>query len=91
MNIFGKQVSIAVLLTGLFGLGLTALGLVQNIVTGWSGHNASADYLLISGVITTLVNAAVHTWDTMPANVTAAVKPAVPLAPPPPPAPPAAA
>lgn len=94
MTIFGRQVSVAVLLSGLLGLGLTAVGLIQNIITGWRLSDPQGDYLLISGVVTSLVNAAVHTWDTMPGNAATPTKTTVvktttttePVAVPPPPA-----
>ena len=80
MTIFGKQVSISVLATYVVGLLLIALGLAQNIITGWSTSNFQADALLVAGALTTLLNTAVHNWTSV--NTT-------PAAPVPPPAPPA--
>jgi uncharacterized membrane protein len=75
MTIGGKKIAISVLVTYILGLGLVALGLVQNIVTGWKQSDPQGDYLLLAGALTTLINTGVHNW------------PGTAVAPPPPPPP----
>ena len=69
MTIFGKRISVAVLLSFVTSVGLTGVGLAQNIIDHWSGNTLSGYALLITGAAGTLASAVAHTWDTMPGNV----------------------
>lgn len=87
MKIFGRQVSIAVLIAFATSIISTVTGLVHLALSNWGKGDPASFVLLISGAVVTAVVAGIHTWDTatgQPAPVpVAATSPTAPATTPP--------
>jgi hypothetical protein len=70
-NLFGRQVSLAVLWMMLVSFGGIAGGVIQQVINGWSTKNPEGMITLISGGVMTLITGGLHIWDTMPGNIPA--------------------
>lgn len=70
MNLFGKQVSIAVLISFIVTLATTVGGTWVAIVNQWGKEDPSAWIVAALGALGVTISAAAHIWDTMPQNVT---------------------
>jgi hypothetical protein len=75
MTIFGKRVSVSVLIGFVVSVVAAVGGGIVTILNGWGTGDPSATLTLVVGVVGTVGSALIHTWDTMPANVVAAAPP----------------
>lgn len=69
MTLFGKQVSVAVLISFVVSLVTTVGGAAVTIANNWGTTDPASLLVLALGLAGTTVSTIVHTWDTMPANV----------------------
>lgn len=69
MKLFGKQVSLAVLVSFVVGIVTSVTGLVTLGLNNWGKTDPASFVVLISGALVTAITAAIHTWDTMPNNI----------------------
>lgn len=74
MNIFGKYVSVAVLVGFVVSVVTAVGGGIVTIINGWGTKDPSATLTLVVGVVGTVGSALIHTWDSMPANTEAGPK-----------------
>jgi cytochrome bd-type quinol oxidase subunit 1 len=72
VTLFGKYVSVAVLISFLVAVGTAVGGSWIAVVNQWGKTDPASYVVIVLGVIATTVTAAVHTWDTMPNNTPAA-------------------
>jgi hypothetical protein len=77
MTLFGRQVSIAVLVSFVVTLATTVGGTWIAIVNNWGTTDPAALAVAVAGAVGVTITAAVHVWDTQ-AGQPPAVPPKVP-------------
>jgi hypothetical protein len=69
LNIFGRQISLSVLIAFIGSLLTLAVGVVTMAANNWGQSDPGSYLLTVAGAVSTAVTAGIHSWDTMPSNI----------------------